>query len=103
MLGIVLRSVELESAIKEDDVAPKGRVDITGANILLVGSNWSDQVITKKRLEKMGCNVEVAVNGQNAISMMTKGEIKVDVVFMDLWMPHLVNSLVSSRSHLRPH
>lgn len=88
-MGVVLRIGDLHSAIKHDDRA-KPKVSIEGANVLIVEDNWSHQVVTQRRLQKMGCNVQVAVNGQSAISGMKKGEVKADIVFMDLQMPLLV-------------
>lgn len=88
-MGVVLRIGDLHSAIKNDD-HKKPKVSIEGTNVLIVDDNWSHQVVTQRRLQKMGCNVQVAINGQNAISGMKKGEIKADIVFMDLQMPLLV-------------
>ncbi|RPA95525.1 CheY-like protein [Choiromyces venosus 120613-1] len=82
MFGIVLRTKDLVP------LASPQPVQISGTDILIVEDNWSHQVATKKRLERMGCDVEVAVNGQNAINMMRRG-IPVDIVFMDLQMPLL--------------
>lgn len=88
-MGLVLRIGDLKSAIEHDD-KEKSNFSIEGANVLVVEDNWSHQVVMKKRLERMGCNVQVAVNGQNAISRMKKGELEADIIFMDLQMPMLV-------------
>lgn len=90
-MGVALRIGDLQSAIKHDS-KKKTKVVIEGANVMVVEDNWSHQVVMQKRLEKLGCNVEVAVNGQNAISKMKKGELKLDIVFMDLQMPLLVRA-----------
>lgn len=89
-MGVVVRIGDLQSAIKHDDMK-KAKVSIEGINVLVVEDNWSHQVVMKRRLERMGCNVQVAVNGQNAISRMKRGELKADIVFMDLQMPLLVS------------
>lgn len=89
-MGVVVRIGDLQSAIKHDD-KKKAKVSIEGINVLVVEDNWSHQVVMKRRLERMGCNVQVAVNGQNAISRMKRGELKADIVFMDLQMPLLVS------------
>lgn len=89
-MGVVLRIGDLHSAIRHD-YWKKQKVSIKGTNVLIVEDNWSHQVVTAKRMEKMGCNVQVAINGQNAISRMKKGELKaLDIIFMDLQMPLLV-------------
>lgn len=93
-MGVVLRIGDLHTAIKSDDYQ-KPKVSIEGANVLIVEDNWSHQVVTQRRLQKMGCNVQAAVNGQSAISKMKKGEVKADIVFMDLQMPLLVRFLLS--------
>ncbi|RPB09080.1 hypothetical protein P167DRAFT_322540 [Morchella conica CCBAS932] len=88
-MGVVLRIGDLHSAIRHD-YWKKQKVSIKGTNVLIVEDNWSHQVVTAKRMEKMGCNVQVAINGQNAISRMKKGELKaLDIIFMDLQMPLL--------------
>lgn len=88
-MGVVLRIGDLHSAIESDNYK-KPKVSIEGTNVLIVEDNWSHQIVTQRRLRRMGCNVQVAINGQSAISGMKKGELKADIVFMDLQMPLLV-------------
>ncbi|OQW93519.1 MAG: hypothetical protein BWK79_10680 [Beggiatoa sp. IS2] len=53
--------------------------------ILLVEDNRTNQMVAKLVLNKFGCRVEVAQNGQEAIEKLQKNTY--DIVFMDVHMP----------------
>ncbi|KAL7270752.1 hypothetical protein RUND412_006527 [Rhizina undulata] len=89
LMGLVIRPDELEDSIKSDWETKNETVKIEGLNVMIVEDNWSHQVVTERRLQKMGCNVFVAVNGQDAINKLTCENLEIDVIFMDLQMPLL--------------
>ena len=55
------------------------------ATILLVEDNELNRDMLSRRLSKRGFNVEIAVNGQEAVDMTT--DLKPDVVLMDMNLP----------------
>lgn len=59
--------------------------DIISSKVLLVEDNIVNQKVAKKMLEKMGCNVAVAANGQECVEMQQ--QFSYDIVFMDCQMP----------------
>lgn len=58
-------------------------------NILLAEDNTTSQLLAKKALKKMGCNVETVSNGKQAVKFMSKPENakQIDIIFMDVNMP----------------
>ena len=59
----------------------------TRARILLVEDNVVNQRVAVRMLEKLGCRVDVAANGREAIEVLTR--IAYDLVFMDCQMPEI--------------
>ncbi|KPA09494.1 Multi-sensor hybrid histidine kinase [Candidatus Magnetomorum sp. HK-1] len=57
------------------------------AKILLVEDNRVNQKIVKIFIEKLNCQIEIANNGLEAISMLTEKEY--DLVLMDVMMPKM--------------
>lgn len=95
-MGLVISSEELmkdpysQTPVK-DSVS---RIYIIGTIVMLVEDNWAHQMVMQKRLEKVGCQVITAVNGQDAISRLKRPDADVDIIFMDIQMPLLVNTLI---------
>ncbi|MCP4694530.1 MAG: response regulator, partial [Desulfobacterales bacterium] len=58
-----------------------------GARILLVEDNRTNRIVAKGILEKLGCKVEMAVNGREAVNAWKTS--KCDLVLMDCQMPVL--------------
>jgi signal transduction histidine kinase/DNA-binding response OmpR family regulator len=56
-----------------------------GVRALLVEDNVVNQKIASRMLEKLGCRVDVAANGKEAVTLT--GTLPYDVVFMDCEMP----------------
>jgi CheY-like chemotaxis protein len=55
--------------------------------VLLVEDNSVNQIVAKRMLEKMGCDVEVAGNGQEALDALKRDPEVYSLVFMDIQMP----------------
>ena len=57
------------------------------ARVLVVDDNAVNQKVARMMLERLGCRVDVAANGQEAVTLA--GSLPYDVVFMDCEMPLL--------------
>jgi CheY-like chemotaxis protein len=55
--------------------------------VLLVEDNLVNQKVGAKMLAKLGCRVDVAANGKEAVRMVEQGAY--DIVFMDCQMPEM--------------
>ncbi|RNC28784.1 MAG: Signal transduction histidine-protein kinase BarA [Candidatus Dichloromethanomonas elyunquensis] len=64
---------------------PEQCAGINGTKILLVEDNEINQQVAEEILRQMGLEVDIAVNGLQALEMLE--EIKYDLVLMDLQMP----------------
>jgi two-component system sensor histidine kinase/response regulator len=58
-----------------------------GRRVLLVEDNPVNQKVAVRMLEKLGCRVDLAANGKEAVMMVTA--LPYDVVFMDCEMPEM--------------
>lgn len=56
-------------------------------SILVVDDYIVNQEMTKEMLEMMGCQVDVAENGREAVDMQSSNHY--DVIFMDIQMPQM--------------
>lgn len=63
--------------------------------ILLVEDNRTNQMVAKLILNKFGCRVEVAQNGQEAIEKLEL--VAYDIIFMDIHMP-IVNGYQATKT-----
>jgi signal transduction histidine kinase/DNA-binding response OmpR family regulator len=57
------------------------------ARVLVAEDNIVNQRLVKHMLEKLGCRVDLAANGHEAVTMAAK--LRYDLVFMDCFMPEL--------------
>lgn len=55
--------------------------------VLLAEDNAINQKVTTKMLQKLGCCVEVAADGKEAINMLERSDY--DLIFMDCQMPEM--------------
>jgi signal transduction histidine kinase/DNA-binding response OmpR family regulator len=65
---------------------PLAAAHLMRARVLLVEDDIVNQKLAVRMLEKLGCRVDVAADGQEAINMLT---MPYDLVFMDCEMPEL--------------
>ena len=59
----------------------------SGFSVLLVEDNTVNQKLAAKILSRMGCHVDLAINGKEAVSMARKQTY--DIIFMDCQMPEM--------------
>jgi PAS domain S-box-containing protein len=57
------------------------------ARVLVVEDNVVNQQVERRLLEKIGCRVDVAANGQEAVTVLAR--LAYDIVFMDCQMPEM--------------
>ncbi len=69
---------------------------IFNKRVLLVEDNPINQKIAEKMLSKLHFKVVLAENGQEAVDLIKKGDIDVDLVLMDIQMP-ILNGLDATR------
>ncbi len=60
---------------------------LKGSNILFVEDNLINQDIVLNLLKSSGINIDIAINGQEAIKMYTQDKNKYELILMDLQMP----------------
>ncbi len=73
--------------------ADKGAARYRG-HVLVVEDNSVNQQVTRRFLERMGCDVEVAENGQRAVEFCARA--RYDLVLMDVQMP-VMDGLAATR------
>ncbi|HKQ19539.1 MAG TPA: response regulator [Candidatus Eisenbacteria bacterium] len=78
---------ESASSSPEGAGAKAGELPFAHVRALVAEDNVVNQKVACRLLEKLGCRVEVAANGKEAVEMT--GRIPFDVVFMDCQMPVL--------------
>jgi CheY-like chemotaxis protein len=80
-----------ERRVRSDEIAvpeaAKGTVDVSGLRVLLVEDNPVNMRIATMFLDKLGCSVETATNGLQALDTLTEHGQTFDVVLMDCQMP----------------
>ena len=61
--------------------------DFPISHILVAEDNKFNQMVISKILHKLGCKVDVAENGKEAVALLQDAETPYDLVFMDCHMP----------------
>jgi CheY-like chemotaxis protein/HPt (histidine-containing phosphotransfer) domain-containing protein len=86
LLSVVGTSV---SAVVRSQVLPlqKGTPATLHARVLVVEDNAVNQKVAVRLLEKLGCRIDVAANGREAVKLLE--DLSYDVVFMDCQMPEM--------------
>jgi len=69
----------------DEKIEPESLEQLFGARVLLVEDNIINQEVAQEILQQAGLTVTVAVNGQEAVSMVMSNTY--DVVLMDIQMP----------------
>ena len=76
------------------------RENLSGAQILLVEDNEINTYVAKIILERVGCQVTIAKNGQEAIDVFNASELNhFDAILMDVRMP--VMDGITATKHIR--
>lgn len=73
-----------ENNQKKCAISPANDKVLMSPDILLIEDDLIVQKVHKTMLEKMGCKVDVAKNGEEALQMFVKGY---DLIFMDIGLP----------------
>ncbi|WP_373973791.1 response regulator [Chitinibacter sp. SCUT-21] len=84
ILELVLRGVGDNQLITRHTLHEQ---ESTAYRVLLVEDNPVNRIVAVKLLEKLGCKVLTAENGQKAVDLLCERDF--DVVFMDLQMPEM--------------
>lgn len=81
------RPVLVENPIDEQDPARTAFITalLARKRVLLVDDNRVNRLVGQKMLERLGCSVDLAGGGQEAVQMV--GRCDYDLVFMDCQMP----------------
>jgi PAS domain S-box-containing protein len=84
-LALVTRHTIAEAHAKEEGTRVVG--DKFDNYILVVEDNKVNQMVSRTLLEKLGCTVEIANHGKEAVEMVTRNDY--DLIFMDCQMPEM--------------
>lgn len=68
-----------------------------GLQVILADADDMNRAVTRKLLEKLGCNVTAVSSGYECLTAMAPAGSSVQVVFLDLYMPHLDGFEVATR------
>ncbi|MEA3383553.1 MAG: response regulator [Campylobacterota bacterium] len=86
--GVFLNNIDLNNYIAKDTNKLIDSLHIlAGSNILLVEDNKTNQEIIIGLLENSGINIDIASNGEEAISKYKENQSKYELILMDLQMP----------------
>ena len=73
--------------LEADITAAEVEVDLQGVRVLVVDDEAVNRSIASEYLQRAGCVVQVAHDGQQALEMFQAGQQ--DLVLMDLQMPRM--------------
>lgn len=81
------RSRDVPPAETRPDEGAVRSIDLTGTRVLLAEDNATNQLVVSDMLERLGCAVDVAGDGREAVEAFTRQDY--DIVFMDISMPEM--------------
>jgi CheY-like chemotaxis protein len=61
--------------------------DESAVRVLVAEDNPVNRLLVKRMFEKLGCHIDLASNGREAVDMATQS--RYDIIFMDCFMPEL--------------
>lgn len=98
LLSSIEKLFKGKGAVGESEENILSLVDkIKDKNILLVEDNIINQKIAEKMLNRIGLQIDIAKNGQEAVDMITGDEeLEYDLILMDVQMP-VMNGLDATR------
>jgi len=90
---------EASEQLKGESVVSQS--DLTGKNVLIVEDNELNRFLAVTILKKWNANIHTAVNGEEAVKAVSK--LDIDIVLMDIQMPVMdgVAAAVAIRSELK--
>ncbi|MGA8324428.1 MAG: response regulator [Xanthobacteraceae bacterium] len=93
-----------EHMMAAHDAAEAAAYDLTGLRVLLAEDNSINQQIAVELLEGVGVTVDVANNGREAVDKLlaTGGDMRYDLVLMDLQMPEIDGYQATTRIRADP-
>ena len=77
--------VQDEPARTAASVSPP--VDECATRVLVAEDNEVNRLLVKRMFEKLGCRIDLAGNGREAVAMAS--QLRYDIIFMDCFMPEL--------------
>jgi PAS domain S-box-containing protein len=81
------RAEEMPAAVTLREAVP--RPFLLAPKVLLVDDNVINQKVGQRLLGKLGCEVDIAADGPEAIARATAPTAKYDIIFMDIQMPDM--------------
>ncbi len=98
LINVLKALVETGTDVKKTSIDGFQEEDYSGRRVLLVEDNELNREIAGELLESIGINVEMAVDGQQAVDILKeKPEDYFDLVFMDIQMP-VMNGYEAARA-----
>jgi len=86
--GLFMDDVDLKEIVAESKKSLREALfTLRGSNILLTEDNETNQEIIVGLLEESGINIDIAVNGEDALNHFKADPKKYELIFMDLQMP----------------
>ncbi|XVO90121.1 ATP-binding protein [Pseudomonas palleroniana] len=89
-LGAIHQAVSQAQGLwvaRSDEPTRQSDVDALNLHLLVAEDNIINQLILRDQLEELGCTVELAADGQEALQLYSAGHF--DVVLSDVNMPHI--------------
>ncbi|TXK22570.1 PAS domain S-box protein [Pontibacter qinzhouensis] len=78
---------EVEAHIEQQQLSSEVEVFASAPYVLLVDDNQINQKVAEKQLERLGCRIDIASNGFEAITYATTNNY--NIIFMDIQMPEM--------------